>query len=82
MPADFVDKLKSARPTVADICKIFIVLGFILDGTLSWRERSQLSALNKQGFLNLSFAELENYRRQFVDGQGLDGVIQDFLATE
>jgi len=79
LPEDYLDKLKAARPEVADLCRLVIVLGFLLDGSLSWRERRQLTRLNRQGILRLSYAELEAYRRAFLDGQGLDGVTGHLL---
>jgi hypothetical protein len=80
LPADFLEKLKAARHPVTDICRLIIVLGFLLDGTLSWRERRQLTNLQQQGILELSHAELKNYLHQFVDGQGLDVVTSRLLG--
>lgn len=81
LPADYLDKLRQARPAVAHVCHLVIVLGFLLDGTLSWRERRQLAQLQRQGILDLSYAELEIYRRSFVDGQGLDGITARLLGV-
>jgi hypothetical protein len=81
LPRDYFNKLKFVRQEVADVCRLIIVLGFLLDGTLSWRERRQLAHLNREGVLQLSFAELERYRQAFVDGQGLDGVSGHLLKT-
>jgi hypothetical protein len=81
LPEDYLDKLKTARPPVADVCRLVIVLGFLLDGTLSWRERRQLAALNRLGVLRLDYAELEAYRRAFVDGQGLEGLTRHLLRA-
>ena len=82
LPADFLEKLKTARHPVKDICRLIIVLGFLLDGTLSWRERRELAILQQQGILELSYAELKSYLRQFVDGQGLDVVTSRLLGKE
>jgi len=81
LPPDYLDKLKTARQPVADVCRLIIVLGFLLDGTLSRRERRQLARLNQQGILRLDYAELEAYRRAFVDGQGLDGITGHVLRS-
>jgi hypothetical protein len=81
LPNDYLQKLRAAHPPVADICRLIIVLGFLLDGTLSWRERRQLARLNQQGILHISFAELEGYRRSFVNGQGLDDITRHLLGT-
>lgn len=82
LPDDFIEKLKTARQTVADICRLIIVLGFLLDGTLSWRERKELAMLRQQDILQISYHELEKYRQDFVDGQGLDEVTSRLLRLE
>lgn len=81
LPANFLAKLKSARQPVADVCRLIIVLGFLLDGTISWRERRELAVLQAEGILDLSLADLEDYRDQFVDGQGLDVVTNRLLRV-
>ena len=81
LPADYLEKLKTAAQPVADVCKLIIVLGFLLDGTLSWRERRELARLNQLEILHLSYAELEACRRAFVDGQGLEDISARLLRT-
>lgn len=80
LPEDYTAKLTSARPQVADLCRLIIVLGFVLDGRLSWRERAELERLRKRGVLDLDFATLEAYRRNFVDGQGMGEVTARYLG--
>ncbi len=82
LPADYFDKLKSAQKSIANICRLIIVLGFILDGVLSWRERRELADLQDEGILSLCYADLERYRHQFVDGQGLDEVTAHLLSVD
>jgi hypothetical protein len=79
LPEGYQEKLKSTRQVVADICRLVIVLGFLLDGRLSRRERRQLGRLRQQGVLDVAYADLETYRRSFVDGQGLGEVTARFL---
>ena len=76
LPADFFQKLLQARPEVADICQLAIVLGFILDGHVSRRERSQIEQLRSLGFLEVSYADIQRDCRNFVNGQGLSDVTQ------
>jgi hypothetical protein len=80
LPADYPEKLKDARPEVGNICRLLIVLGFLLDGRLSWRERRQLRDLRRLGVLDLSQADLARQLRSFVDGQGLGEVAERFLG--
>ena len=80
LPADYLSKLGDARPEVADICRMIIVLGFMLDGRLSRKERRQLARLRALGILDLSQAELEAYLERFVDGQGLKEAVGRYLG--
>lgn len=80
LPADFLEKLTAARAPVADLCRMIIVLGFMLDGRLSWRERRQLGRLQTSGILDLHYRDLEEYRRDFVDGQGLAELAHRYLS--
>lgn len=82
LPPDYLDKLKSARPAVAETCRLIIVLGFLLDGCLSWRERRQLARLRERGILRLDYPELKFYLRSFVDGQGLAEVTDRLLEND
>lgn len=81
LPLDYSEKLKDARPVVANICRLIIVLGFVLDGRISRREHRQIDLLRQQAILDISYQDLETYRRSFVDGQGLDGVTARFVDT-
>lgn len=79
---DFFDKLKQAGQPLQSICKLFIVLGFLLDGSLSSREKRRLIELENAGILNLQFSQLQELLENFVNGQGLDAVTEHFLSKE
>ncbi|CAG1021850.1 hypothetical protein MTYM_01292 [Methylococcales bacterium] len=81
LPADYLDKLRQAKGPVADVCRLIIVLGFLLDGSLSRRERQQLARLQEEGILDLRYADLERYCREFVEGQGLDEITRRLLVS-
>src|SRR6516162_7286167 len=48
---DYLDKVQGARPGVQALCRMVIVLGFILDGRLSWREQWKLRHLHERRVL-------------------------------
>lgn len=82
LPQDYFSKLRAARPLVADVCRLVIVLGFLLDGRLSGRERVQLERLRGLNVLELGYADLARYCRSFVDGQGLEEACDRFLGRD
>lgn len=77
----YEERFARARPDVADLCKLLVVLGFILDGRLSWRERRQAKKLREAGVLDLSDAALDYYCRGFLGGRGLDEPVGRFLGV-
>jgi hypothetical protein len=81
LPEDFFDKLKSAPAQVADLCRIIILLGFVLDGELSWRERRRLHELNQEGILKESLSEVTLSKDDFYNGRGLAVWLNRYLPT-
>jgi hypothetical protein len=80
LPHDYLVRLCSASPCVADMCRLVILLGFVLDGKMSFRERSKLRRLNHEGILHESARDLRRYARDFLDGTGIDGWSGDYLS--
>jgi hypothetical protein len=79
LPDDYFERLERATAAVRDVCQIVILLGFILDGQISWRERWKLRRLNREGILKESHAEMRRYLRGFLNGHGVDGLVGDYL---
>lgn len=79
LPPDYFDKLKEARQDVAEICRLLIVMGFLLDGRLTGREHAHLDRLRALGILDIGHRDLERYCRNFVDGQGLCDLTRHLL---
>jgi hypothetical protein len=51
LPPDYPERLRRAAPDLRALCRSVIVLGFVLDGHLSWRERLRLRRLDRLGVL-------------------------------
>lgn len=80
LPADYLAKLQCAPEAAGALCRLVIVLGFLLDGQFSWRERSSLRQLNELGILQTSAAELQQYTRDFLNGVGVEAWSAAYLA--
>lgn len=76
---NYLEKLKQARKPVADLCRLGILTGFLLDGRVSDRELRQLDRLRQLGILDVRPDELKAYARGFVDGQGLTDIMNRYL---
>jgi len=80
LPDDYVERLNKAPAAPAALCKLIILLGFILDGRVSWRERLRLRQMNRQGVLKEKRVELKRYARDFLNGAGVDSWSEAYLS--
>jgi hypothetical protein len=80
LPADYLAKLQRAPAAAGALCRLVIVLGFLLDGQLSWRERGRLRQLNAAGILHESYAELQQHTQDFLNGAGMEAWSATYLA--
>jgi hypothetical protein len=76
---DYAERLKQSSAAPAALCRLIILLGFILDGRVSWRERQKLRHMNRLGVLKESHADLKRYTRDFLNGAGVDSWSEAYL---
>jgi hypothetical protein len=79
LPEDYAERLKQAPAAPTALCRLIILLGFILDGRVSWRERLRLRHMNRIGVLKESPMELKRYARDFLNGVGVDSWSEAYL---
>lgn len=79
LPDDYAERLKQAPAAPAALCQLIILLGLILDGRISWRERLRLRQMNRLGVLKESHAELKRYAHNFLGGAGVDSWSEAYL---
>jgi hypothetical protein len=79
LPYDYAERLKQAPAATAALCQLIILLGFMLDGRISWRERLRLRHMNRLGVLKESYADLKRYARDFLNGAGVDSWSEKYL---
>lgn len=79
LPDEYAERLKQAPAAPAALCKLIILLGFILDGRVSRRERQRLRQMNRLGVLKESPADLKRYARDFLNGAGVDSWSEAYL---
>ena len=77
---DYLDKVQGAAPGVQALCQLVILLGFILDGHLSWRERRELQRLNERRVLSEGDREVKRRLRDFVNGAGISAWSDAYVA--
>ena len=72
LPPDYFEKFATTSDKPANLCRLIILLGFVLDGELSWREQRRLHQLHQQGILAESLREVVLRKDDFYSGRGLD----------
>jgi hypothetical protein len=77
---DYLDQVQGAAPRVQALCRLVILLGFILDGHLSWRERRKLRHLNECRVLPEGDREVKRRLRDFVNGAGISAWSDAYVA--
>jgi hypothetical protein len=75
----YLNKLKAANEEEKKICILLIIMGFLLDGDISVREMLQMHELRNQGFLDLETETIKQYEQDFLNGKGIDGLINKYL---
>lgn len=82
LSGDYFERIARADERSQSLCRIVILLGFILDGRLSWRERRKLRALNAAGILHETLDAVRGHLRDFLQGRGVDAMLRPHLQPE
>jgi hypothetical protein len=80
LPPDYLDQLARAPDRLRALCQAVILLGFVLDGRVSRRERRRLRDLVARGVLREPPEAVARYARTFLGGAGVDGWLAPYLA--
>jgi hypothetical protein len=81
LPDDYAERLKQSPPATTALCQLIILLGFMLDGRISWRERLRLRQMNRLGVLKDSYSDVKRYARDFLNGAGADSWSEAYLKN-
>lgn len=80
LPDDYLEKLKNAPDNIKAVCQMIILLGFILDGQVSRRERVRIDSLNRSGILRESYEDVKRYSSDFHNGRGIKSWSEVYLS--
>ncbi len=76
----YYEKLRGAEKSEKEVCQLIIVLGFLLDGKISWREKQQVKELQQEGLIDTSVDNITRYQDDFIHGRGLEELLQQYLG--
>ena len=81
LPEDYLGRLRAADPELRRVCVLVLVLGFILDGKVSWREDRRVATLREAGIVEYSVEEVRGFARAFLSGEGIEPLLNRQLAA-
>ncbi len=79
---DYFQNLSNAPIATQKLCKFIIILGFLLDGSFSFREIQRLQELNKVQILEEKLGEVRGYKNDFLNGKGIGKLENKYLIDE
>jgi hypothetical protein len=79
--ANYLELLNQRHDATGRLCRLVLVLGYILDGRVSRRERLQIERLNRLGILGERYEDVQRYCEDFVRGAGVEALMQRFLGA-
>ncbi|MGL4596413.1 MAG: LBF_2804 family protein [Bacteroidia bacterium] len=75
---EFIEEIQLVPEDVADLCRIIMVLGLVLDGKISIREKRRMKMLMQTGWLHCSETDLDQWSEQFRNGEGLQSLFDRY----
>ncbi|HET9221016.1 MAG TPA: hypothetical protein VFO07_00845 [Roseiflexaceae bacterium] len=79
--ANYLELLSQRHGVTGRLCRLVLVLGYILDGRVSRRERKQIERLNRLGILDERYDDVQRFCTDFVSGAGVERLIQHYLGA-
>ncbi len=80
LPEDYADRLRDAPEGLRRLCGLCLILGFVLDGLVTWRERRRLAELRAKGILQVEVEQVSEWARDFVSGRGIESLLAAHLG--
>jgi hypothetical protein len=71
--------LQAASEEIRSVCVMLVVLGLLLDGNISVRERLKIRKLRAEGLIPYNEVEIIGFKNDFLDGKGVETLIANHL---
>lgn len=75
---DYLDRLNNAETKQKNILVLLIILGFLLDGKISRREKRTIALLNEKGVINEPVSNICEWAHDFIYGKGIDELLKKY----
>lgn len=77
---DYLVRLAAAPERLRRVAVLLIVIGFLLDGQISWRERRRIAELAERGVFRYTTREVRAWCRDFARGAGIEALLTRQLS--
>lgn len=67
--AAFYERFTAASPSIKQLCQEIIMIGLLLDGKISWREKRKIKQLITQNLLEYDVHTIVQAAQQFIQGK-------------
>ena len=78
VPPDYAQRLMKAEPTLQRFCQFIIILGLLLDGQISHKEKQRIETFHNKGILEPTVSELEALKNDFLEGRSIEHLMDKF----
>jgi len=75
----FRSHLQGASAETRSVCVMLVVLGLLLDGNISVRERLKIRKLRAEGLIPYDEVEIIGFKNDFLNGKGVETLIANHL---
>lgn len=76
----FLEKLRKAGKSQREKCILLILMGLILDGKISSREKKRIRKLNGMGLIPYDEVEMSAFTDDFIGGKGIESLFERYLG--
>ena len=67
--ATFYERLTATNPSIKQLCQEIIIIGLLLDGKISWREKRKIKQLHTKKLLLHDVNAITQAAQQFIHGK-------------
>jgi hypothetical protein len=79
---NYLDRLKTADHHTREQCVFLIILGLVLDGSISSREKNRIRELHQLGILPFDEEQMQKITREFIQGRGIQEVWKKYMIPD
>lgn len=77
--SNFIKAIRNSNKAEQDLYVLLILIGLILDGRISSREKHRINHLHEEGLIPYTEKEIQAFADDFMEGRGIEKLFQAYL---